>query len=141
MRSVFLHLRDVTEQSLDSFFEQFCRRGRGPRWVVAVDDDPYLYVDFYPDAQRECETDEWIALTKTLGGEPAVNLIVDVSGRHAGDQQVKEFVSAVLSKFPGVAKDEYTEHCWTLEEVLSGHHEEGHPFFDYNGWHREQQEQ
>ena len=136
MRSVFLHLQDVNKESLDNFLEQVCRRGRGVRWVVAVEDDPYLYIDFYPEARRECEAAEWIALAEALGGEPAVSLIVDVSGWHPGDQQVKEFVSAVLSKFHGVAKDEYTKHCWTVQEIPSGHHEEGHPFFDYDGWYR-----
>ena len=141
MRSVFLFMRDTTEQTVDTLLQQICRRGRGPRWVVTVADEPYLYVDFYVDARREFETDEWIALAEALGGEPAVKLIVDVSGRHAGDKQLQELVSAVLSTFHGVAKDGYTKHCWTLQEILSGHQEKGHPFFDYDGWHREWQEQ
>jgi len=75
VRSVFLFLRDTTEQTVDTLLQQICRRGRGPRWVVTVADEPYLYVDFYVDARREFETDEWIALAEALGGEPAVKLI------------------------------------------------------------------
>ena len=101
-----------------------------------VDGDACLYIDFYNEARQKFEADEWSALVEALGGEPMVSLGVDVSGRHAGDQQVKEFLSAVLSKFHGIAQDDYTEHCWTLEEILSGHKEEGHTFFDYDGWHR-----
>ena len=58
-----------------------------------------------------------------------------------GDQQLQMFVSAVLSKFHCVANDGYTKHFWTSQEILAGHQEDGHPFFDYNGWHREWQEQ
>lgn len=76
---VVLFLRDTTEQTVDTLLQQICRRGRGPRWVVTVADEPYLYVDFYEDARREFETDEWLAFAGALGGEPAVKLIVDVS--------------------------------------------------------------
>ena len=134
MRSVFLHLRDVNEQSLDSFLQQIYRCGPGPQWTVSVDGDPCLYINLYRVARQECEADEWNALTEALGGEPAVSLMVDISGRHPADQEVKEFVAAVLSKFHGVAQDDYTEHCWTLHEIVSGHEAEGHPFFDYLGW-------
>lgn len=50
-----------------------------------------------------------------------------------------EFVSRVLSKFDGFAQDEYTSHCWTLKEIVSGHSEEGHPFFDYLGWFKDRE--
>lgn len=141
VRSVFLFLRDATEQTLDNLLQQIYRSDLGPRWVVTVDDDPCLYVNFYTNAREEFETNEWLALVEALGAEPAVSLQVDISGRHSGDQQVKEFVSTVLSNFNGVAMDDYTKHYWTLQEILSGRREEGHPFFDYNGRHRERQEQ
>jgi len=134
-------LRDTTEQAVNNLLQQIYHCSRGPRWLLPDGVDPYLYVDFYEDARREFETDEWIALRKALGGEPAVSLVVDISGRHPGDEQVKEFVSTVLSNLHGVAQDEYTIHCWSLQEILSGHQEEGHPFFDYNGWYREEQQQ
>lgn len=134
MRSVFLFLRDATEQTLNNLLRQTLNNllPQSDPWVVTVDDDPCLYVNFYLEARQEFEANEWMALVEALGGEPAVSLAVDISGRHSGDQQVKEFVSAVLSNFHGVAMDDYTHHFWTLHEILSGHHEEGHPFFDYN---------
>ena len=109
--------------------------------VFEVEREPYLYIDFYTDGLREFEPEDWAALVRTLGGEPAISLIVDVSGRHSGDRELKEFVSAVLSKFDGFTQDEYTNHCRTLREIVSGHQEEGPPFFDYLGWHKERQEQ
>ena len=134
----FLYLRNGDEKTLGNFCNKSVP-GKRP-WIVSVDDDPCLYIDFYNEARQAFEADEWSALAEALGGEPAVSLGVDGSGRHARDQQVKEFLSAVLSKFHGVVQDDYTRHCWTLQEVLSGHEEEGHPFFDYNGWYKEQQE-
>jgi hypothetical protein len=131
-----LYLRNTDEKTLSNFLRQICPGQTSP-WIVRVDGDACLHIDFYNEARHEFEADEWSALSEVLGGEPAVSLGVDVSGQHAGDQQVKEFLSAVLSKFHGVAQDDYTEHCWTLEEILSGHKEEGHTFFDYNGRYRE----
>ncbi|HEX2712550.1 MAG TPA: hypothetical protein VHM88_10045, partial [Candidatus Acidoferrales bacterium] len=103
MRSVFLYLRDVDEKAVGIFLRQICPGQESP-WIVRVDDDPCLYIDFYTNARQESDANEWRALAEALGGETTVSLYVGISGRHAGDQQVKEFVSAVLNKFHGVAK-------------------------------------
>jgi len=75
-------------------------------------------------------------LTRGLGagGEPAVGVIADVSGRHPGDEQVAAFVSGLLARFAGAAMDEYTTHLWSLAELRGGHRVQEHPFFDYSGW-------
>lgn len=137
MRSVLLHLRNVTRSEVNHLLGQICRLAKGPGWVVEVEGDPHLYIDFYTDGPREFEAEDWAALVRTIGCEPAVSLIVGASGRHPGDEALKEFLSMVLSKFDGFAQDEYTEHCWTLKEIVSGHQEDGHPFFDYLGWYEE----
>ena len=139
MRSIFLHLRGATKAEVNHLLQRICRTGKGPEWVFDVGGESYLYIDFYLDGRREFEPEDWAALVESLGGDPAVSLIVDISGRHPGDRELKEFVSAVLSKFDGFAQDEYTTHCWTLQEIASGHQEEGHPFFDYLGWHNKRQ--
>ena len=82
-------LRGATEHTLNNMLQQICRSGLGPRWVVTVDHDPCLYIDFYPDARQEFDKNEWLALVEALGGEPTVSLSVDISGRHSGDQQLK----------------------------------------------------
>jgi len=140
MRSILLHFRGVTRADVNHLLQKICRPANGPEWVFEVEGEPYLYIDFYTDGLREFEPQNWAALVETVGDEPAISLIVDVSGRHPGDRQLREFASAVLSEFDGFAQDDYTEHCWTLKEIVSGHEEEGHPFFDYLGWYKERQE-
>jgi hypothetical protein len=38
-------------------------------------------------------------------------------------------VAALLSKFPGLAHDDFTAHYWTAAEISSGY--EGRRFFEY----------
>lgn len=91
----------------------------------------------------ETEPERIAALKKELGCEP-VSVSADVSGRHPGDQQVRDLVSKLLSEFGGVAEDEYTEGFWTLNEIQSEQRKpslsgdgasegdpRGHKFFDH----------
>lgn len=68
-----------------------------------------------------------------------VSVIADVPGRIPGDEEVRLFVEVMLRQFQGVAWDDYSAHCWTLDEIKAGHLVSGHPFFDYEGWCREDQ--
>jgi hypothetical protein len=76
-----------------------------------------------------------------LEASPRSGLSADVSGRHPSDEQVREFVSTLLSDFEGLAQDDFTEGFWTLDEIRSESRkpaasgilgrQEGHSFFDY----------
>ena len=96
--------------------------------------------------ELELEPELLAKLRKELKGGPTVSVVADVSGRHSGDKQVREFVSALLSEFEGLAEDEFTDGFWTLDEIrsrsrkpagsgLSGRRK-GHTFFDWRyAWH------
>jgi hypothetical protein len=137
VRGVVVHLRDTNEVEVAAFLQRTYPYQQGPPWVCEVDGDDYLRIDFYRDGPREVEPEDWASLTKALGGRPAVSIVVEVSGRHPGDDQVRFFVAAMLGEFQGLAQDDYTKYFWTGEEVLSGHRVRGHPFFDYRGWFEE----
>jgi hypothetical protein len=132
VRSVFVHLRDATENEVAEFLQRTYPFQQGPPWICDAAGDPCLYIDFYRDRLREMEPEDMVALATALGGEPATSVVADVSGRHYGDEQVRSFVTTMLGKYAGVAQDEYTKHCWTAAEVLSGFQVEGHRFFDYS---------
>ncbi len=74
-------------------------------------------------------------LDRALGRRPELSVVADVSGRVPGDVEVRAFVECLLTRFQGVADDEFAEHCWTLSEIRSGAKVQGHHFFDYEGWH------
>ncbi|MGK4004921.1 hypothetical protein WMF31_19980 [Sorangium sp. So ce1036] len=86
------------------------------------------------DGPREHEPEDWADIVQRFGGEPAVVVSADVSGRHRGDEQVAGFVAGLLSRFSGAAMDDDTAHLGSLDELRGGHRVQGHPFFDYNGW-------
>jgi hypothetical protein len=119
VRTIFLHLREATEEQVASFLTEAFPSQNGPPWILAVGDDPCLYVDFRRNWQAESEPEEIECLRAVLGGGPSVSLSADVSGRHPGDAEVRNFVSQVLSEFDGVAEDEYTEGFWTKAEIVA----------------------
>ena len=136
MRSVFVYLRETTEADVAAYLDRAYPAQREP-WLVTSAGDPCLYINFYRDAPREFEPEDWANLVQRFGGEPAVGVMADVSGRHPGDEQAFDFVTDLLSSFSGAAQDEYTVHLWSLDELRTGYHVSGHPFFDYKGWYAE----
>jgi hypothetical protein len=137
VRSILVHLRSATENDVVAFLTQAYPSPQAPPWILRQAGDPVLYIDLYRDMDAEYEADDICSLVDCLKRRPSISVIADVSGRHFGDEEVREFVSVLLQVFDGIAQDEYTNHCWTREQVMSGHKVQDHTFFDYNGWHKE----
>ena len=134
MRSVFIHLRPAAEPEVAAFLQRAYPFQPGPPWILDEAGDAVLYIDIYRDMNTEFEVEDWLALIACLGGEPTASLVADISGRHAGDEQAHSFVCLLLTMFPGVAQDDYTTHCWSLEQIRNNAKIQGHAFFDYKGW-------
>ena len=137
MRSVFVHLIGVTKDAV---------RDRLSEFADGVDDDwryprssnlHTLEIGFYYDLELESAPGDLEALRVSLGRLPDLIVFANISGRIPGDVEARHFVTFLLRHFCGVARDDYTPHCWTLAEIESDHQVSGHPFFDYDGWHRE----
>jgi hypothetical protein len=48
---------------------------------------------------------------------------------------VYDVTLSLLEVSPGArARDDYTGHLWTSDEIRSIAEAEGHPFFDHRGW-------
>ena len=134
MRSVLIYLTHATEPEVADWLQQRYPLQQGPPWIAERVGDAVLYIDIYRDLDTEFEVETYFSLLECLGAEPTLSIIADVSGRHPGDTEVYELVCSALSAFEGVAQDEYTDHCWSLEEIEQAQQREGHPFFDYRGW-------
>lgn len=140
MRSVLVLLRDTTEAAVTAYLDVAYPGQREP-WVAFIRGDACLSIRLYRDGPREHEPEEWADIVRRFGGEPAVGVIADVSGRHPGDAQVTAFVAGLLAGFSGAAMDEYTTHLWSLAELRAGRRVQAHPFFDYEGWFVERERQ
>ena len=132
MRTVLIHLADATQTVVEAALTQ-SYPGQADPWIAYESDDPVLYIRV-GSSQNELEPDELHRLRTTLG-ERVTTVSADVSGRHAGDLAVRSLVSDLLTRFRGLAQDDYTSHFWTLREIQASTTVEGHPFFDYAGWH------
>ena len=86
LRSVFAHLWHTTEGEVSTALDRLYPT-QGRPWVLEVDGDPCLYIDFYRDGP--VEDDEWGTRFTSHGGPPAVSVIADISGRHEGWPEVR----------------------------------------------------
>ena len=116
MRSVHVYLRDTTQDEVAAVLDLAYPGQRFP-WLHSINDDAYLYIDFLPTNWSDIDPDDWKVFQEQFGGEPAVAVTADVSGRHHGGPQVLEFVTLLLSKFNGLANDDYTDRLWPLSEI------------------------
>lgn len=90
----------------------------------------YCHLD---DDYSDWDSDTWTALKSAIPGLSAY-IQADVSGRIAGEKEVRNLVLGLLATVPGsVADDDMTTHQWTLKEIKNGTLVEGHRFFDQEG--------
>ena len=133
MRSVFVHLKEATEDNAALWLSSFTyAQGLKAPWLYPDSKNATLYINFYRDYQ-EFEPEDYERLIATLGCAPSLSIIADVSGRVDGTTEVKYFVTAALRQFNGVGEDEYSTHFWTLEEIEDNILVEGLHFFDFKG--------
>lgn len=90
MRSVQVYLRNANQDDVAAFLKQVFPSQEGPPWIYAINGDACLYINFNPYSKTEHEPQEWDELVQNLVCEPAVVVTADVSGRHPGDEQVRQ---------------------------------------------------
>jgi len=129
MRTVQVHLRNTTEAEVADFLQRTYPFQKGPTWICDVSGDACLYIDFNPYVSVESEPGEWDALIEASGGSAPITVAADISGRHAGHEQVAAFVQTMLSRFEGFATDDYSGHLWTIDEINARMSVEGFLFF------------
>jgi hypothetical protein len=121
MRSVFLFptgaSRNDTEVRLDTLGQRRELPDQlGFEWLV----DECLYVRIGTASESlyaDWDTGDLMALTSATGGLPSWALIVDVSGRIPGFDEVARFLRAVMGT-SGYAMDDYSNRVWTLAEIM-----------------------
>lgn len=138
MRSVFVFPR----ADIDRTRERITRLGSPAQhdpWVIETADDPKdnpaIYVEIYTTAHGaplycDWEPEAMAALRAAMGELPWWSVTGDVTGRIDGGPQVRAFVLALLAN-GGVAMDDYSDHCWTAEEIAGDVRVDGLTFFDH----------
>ncbi len=90
----------------------------GPEWVV----DGCLYARVERDGDSlwaDWADKEVDRLGRQLGRLPTWGLVIDLSGRIDGLQEVTRLLRLLLAS-GGVALDDYSEHAWPLAEIENG---------------------
>ncbi len=105
------------------------RNGHGESWLWMDGEQPVLYVDI-SDSLEHHDEEELADLRRKLGTLPCYVISADISGRHPGVKIATKFSKLILDRKAGVARDDYTDHLWTLSEIAGGINVKGHSFCD-----------
>ena len=136
MRSISVYFRSATADQLREWLDKRLPTQKDPWVVLSGNQDAVLYVNFYDEPSLRINLEE-----TNVPFHPTAALAIDVSGRHAGDDEVRALLESILLAFDGVADDGYTRHVWTIDEIRQRCLKDGHPFFDYKGWYEEHSRQ
>jgi hypothetical protein len=139
VRSVFV-FPSADLEHVEHRVTQLASGGRGrldEPWVISTAEaTPALYVSLQSVADDRAplfgdwDTSAVEELEATLGHRPEWAVACDVSGRIPGDDEIRALVVELLAD-GGVAVDDYSDHCWTAEEIADGRRVDGLAFFDY----------
>lgn len=131
MRSVVVHVQGCAEAELESALCELYPGQEDP-WLDMVDGDPCLYIRILqPDEAGRWVAEERAPALRHFGEVRPLTVVADVSGRHDGTSRVRALAVALLSRFEGIATDEYSDRLWSLDEILRDASVEGHRFFDF----------
>lgn len=95
-------------------------------YVGLVTEDDSLYQDWEPETVER--------LTATVGHRPAWAVVIDISGRVDGTEELCRLVLNLIDAGGG-AIDDYSDHVWTGNDIRSGTRYDGLSFFDFRGSH------
>lgn len=119
MRSVFFHLLGTTRDEVAGLISTLAGQNPPPsddEWVAP----PGLYFRFYDDLVTDDDDGSLLGILEdALGAPPDLTVMVDISGRIPGHAEARKLAEAFLGNYHGVACDDYSDHCWTLEEIRS----------------------
>lgn len=133
VRSIFV-FSPLRRAEMEAMLDELLPQQRNP-WVMAS----ALYVNIVDEVDGLLFTDwedKHVAAVETaMGARPGWAIQVDISGRIDGTAEVVWLAGQLLSR-GGVATDDYTDHCWTREQIEARSLVEGLRFFDYQTYHR-----
>ncbi len=147
MRSANVHLVGASKSDVAAELSKIAQKGMGEHWYHPDRQHTRLTIRFHPGAhppQPPTTEDEFVG---TLGTSPDLTLYCDTGSRLNPDEagkgvetrELQEVVQMLLGRFRGVARDDLTNHLWTLDEIRSGKAVKGAPFGDHEAWRRANQ--
>jgi hypothetical protein len=116
MRSAFVFLTGIPRDAVVSFLDETARRTEHG-WQVGAVGAPALYIGLHSNGFEDFEPEDLRSATDALGQEPELLMMVDVSGRIDGYNEVVSFVISALERFGGIAQDDHWAKAWTKDEL------------------------
>lgn len=144
MRSVNVHLVGASRDEVAEQLSTIAQKGMGDHWYHPDRQHTRCTIRFHPGAHQPQPPNTADEFVGTLGASPDLTLYVDTGSRlnpdEAGKQiaahELHDLVEKLLARFRGVARDDLTNHLWTLEEIRSKKSIHGATFGDHEAWRR-----
>lgn len=86
-------------------------------WIVPLNGRAAVYLNIVPAEEADLGPGDFQQLSARLGGNEFIALLADVSVRNIGCAELRELITAILDRFPGLASDDVADHWWTAEEI------------------------
>jgi hypothetical protein len=131
VRTVFAFPALSRERTIEVLTEHLPERSNP--WVM----NGALYIDIEDERNGtlyvDWEADELAVLDAAVGHRPSWAVQIDISGRVEGTADVRQLLKLLLAS-GGVAFDDYTDHAWSLPEIIDGSTFNGLCFFDFKNY-------
>lgn len=142
MQSVNVHLVGASKEEVAAQLSKIAQKGMGEHWYHPDRQNTRLTIRFHPGSHQPKPVNTDDEFVGSLGATPDLTLYVDTGSRLNPDEVGKQIeahelhhvVELLLGRFRGVARDDLTNHLWTLEEIRSGKPIAGAPFGDHDAW-------
>jgi hypothetical protein len=149
MRQIVLIFEEKQKSKLEIFLDTYCGEADGvlptKQWIIfaynkAKKDPKCLYINSWLDdhyCYDELYLDDLTSVELYSNLHQPLAWVVGISRIHDGTPELLDLIKAILSEIPAYVTDNFTDHLWTYEEIVSNTKVQGHSFFDYRGWSRD----
>jgi hypothetical protein len=142
MRSVNVHLVGASRDEVASQLSRIAQKGMGDHWYHPDRQHTRLTIRFHPGTHQPQPPNTADEFVGTLGATPDLTVYLDTgsrlnpdeAGKQGGTEELHHLVEVLLGRFRGVARDDLTNHLWTLEEIRAGKAIHGAKFGDHEAW-------
>ena len=133
MRSFYTFVQ-APEEAISTWLDSIAQRTPNTRqWICPDPDKRSMYIELADDLYDELEPETKRSLLDHFNGEQPRSICVDVSRHHSAEHEIKELAAAILRQFGGVAMDDESDHCWTIDEIEADQMVQGRRFFGRPG--------
>ena len=140
MRSVIIFIENKSKYEIEKLLDVITMYKQKNPWCIFYKntDDPVLYIniDYDNSIKNSLEIMELVKNDQSILEKHEL-IMIDISGRHNGYDELVEFLEKLFKDTSGYVADDYTDYLWNIKEIIDNKKIDNHYFFDTKGWYEE----